>query len=302
MRTKSLFVVLSLLLVAHHEAAAQAVAGLAVTAGDAPFQGGTPVFGTPPTDVVVLSSAGAPQSGFVSIELLDAARPVVGAPYTAEAVTTVTQLLADGNRIENERSVRVARDSRGRTRREHQAIFLGAAVAERQAPLVTISDPTTGTNITLDQERQVAIRARTPQIREIRPAAADTAGFTISYRGDPAAGAAAGVAVGAGMKIDWPVVETSLGEQVIEGVRAIGTSTTMTIPAGQIGNQFPLHIVSERWYSPDLQVVVMTRRSDPRVGETVYRLTNIRLGEPPASLFEIPPDFRVEDIGGRLPK
>ena len=86
----------------------------------------------------------------------------------------------------------------------------------------------------------------------------------------------------------------SLGKQIIEGVEAEGTRTTVTIAAGEIGNERAIEIVNERWYSPELQVVVMTKRSDPRAGETVYKLTNINRSEPAKSLFEIPADYTVK--------
>ena len=86
-----------------------------------------------------------------------------------------------------------------------------------------------------------------------------------------------------------------LGKQVIEGVEAEGTRTVITIPAGQMGNERPMEVVSERWYSPSLQTDVMSRRSDPRMGETVYRLTNINLSEPPASQFQVPAEYTVKD-------
>ncbi|HYP02228.1 MAG TPA: hypothetical protein VER76_18700, partial [Pyrinomonadaceae bacterium] len=50
-----------------------------------------------------------------------------------------------------------------------------------------------------------------------------------------------------------------------------------------------------RWYSPELQTVVMTRHSDPRFGETSYRLTNINRGEPARTLFEVPSDYTVKE-------
>jgi hypothetical protein len=90
-------------------------------------------------------------------------------------------------------------------------------------------------------------------------------------------------------------VKESLGKQNIEGVDAEGTRTTVTIPAGEIGNERPIEIVSERWYSPELQLVVMTRNSDPRSGETTYRLTNISRTEPAKSLFEVPADYTVKE-------
>jgi hypothetical protein len=86
-----------------------------------------------------------------------------------------------------------------------------------------------------------------------------------------------------------------LGKQTIDGVEAEGTRTVVTIAAGEIGNEQPLQIVTERWYAPDLQTVVLSRHSDPRFGETTYRLTNIVRGEPDRSLFEVPADFKTVD-------
>ena len=74
-----------------------------------------------------------------------------------------------------------------------------------------------------------------------------------------------------------------------------GTRTTTTIPAGTIGNEQPILIVAEQWFSPDLKVLVMTKHSDPRTGETTYRLTNIVQTEPARSLFEVPADYTLKD-------
>jgi hypothetical protein len=69
----------------------------------------------------------------------------------------------------------------------------------------------------------------------------------------------------------------------------------LTIAAGEIGNELPIQIIAERWYSPELQQVVMSKQSDPRFGETTYRLTNISRGEPSRSLFELPSDYTVRE-------
>jgi hypothetical protein len=89
-----------------------------------------------------------------------------------------------------------------------------------------------------------------------------------------------------------PVVE-DLGMQTIEGVSAEGTRTTVTIPAGQIGNDKPIVTETERWYSPELQVTVMTKRTDPRTGTNTYKLTNINRSEPAPALFQVPSDYTV---------
>ena len=92
-----------------------------------------------------------------------------------------------------------------------------------------------------------------------------------------------------------PVNKEDLGQQVIEGVLATGTRMTTTIPAGSIGNEQPILVVSEQWFSLDLKVLVMTKHSDPRSGENTYRLTNITQTEPARSLFEVPADYTLKD-------
>ena len=87
----------------------------------------------------------------------------------------------------------------------------------------------------------------------------------------------------------------SLGKQTIEGVVADGTRHTRTIAAGEIGNEQPINIVSESWYSEELQTVVMSKHSDPRFGESSYRLMNINRSEPAASLFQVPSDYTVKE-------
>ena len=90
----------------------------------------------------------------------------------------------------------------------------------------------------------------------------------------------------------------SLGTRDFDGVKADGTQTTQTIPPGEIGNEKPIVIVSERWFSPELQLVVFARTRDPRAGETTYRLANLKRGEPPADLFRVPQDYRARQPRG----
>jgi hypothetical protein len=95
--------------------------------------------------------------------------------------------------------------------------------------------------------------------------------------------------------------EESLGTQTIEGVTAEGTRLTFTVPAGEIGNTLPMELVRETWYSPELQVVVMSKFRDPRSGETTYRLTTLSRSEPDHSLFGVPADYNVSEGKKPLP-
>jgi hypothetical protein len=231
-----------------------------------------------------------PSVGTISLEAVELGKPVLDAPYSAEAVTTVTQILADGNRIEQRTVAVVARDRRGRTRREQHGIALGALVAQGDSPIVTIADPSTGTHVNLNQDQKVALRSHA--IGQSSNPSPSSPTFSSGVGGDVLTGT-----TGTAEPVESsPEVRTrKLGTKEIEGIRAEGTQTTMTIRAGAMGNRLPIKVISERWYSPELKTVLLTRRVDPRFGETEFRLTNIVRGEPPSHLFEVPSDFRIED-------
>ena len=248
---------------------------------------------------------------------------VKGAPYSAEAVTETIQTLGDGNRIVNRLTSSVFRDSEGRTRREQTLKGLGALGAgEEPLQTILINDPVTGVTYSLDSRSKTAHKSMPLKFDFTTklPPGADGQRFEFKVeRGAPAAGAVIMTApMGAGPEgaqvpaIEGTVgastyifrtregpnpneVKEQLGKQTIEGVEAEGTRTTVTIPAGEIGNERPIEIVSERWYSPELQLVVMSRTSDPRMGETTYKLMNINRTEPAKSLFEVPAGYTVKE-------
>jgi hypothetical protein len=94
---------------------------------------------------------------------------------------------------------------------------------------------------------------------------------------------------------DKDATTEKLPDQVIEGLTVHGTRTTSTIPVGAMGNDQPIVTTYETWYSPDLQMVVLAKRSDPRVGDTVTALTGVSRGEPAASLFQVPAGYAVKE-------
>lgn len=237
------------------------------------------------------------------------------APYSAEATTESVMTLADGNRIVKRTTTRVYRDSAGRTRRE----TLGA---DGQVESVVISDPTAKTGFSLDPHTQTA--SRTSVLYFVSHASSDpVAGGTLPHITSAPSGGTVTVStttgdasgqvkqvqrsvvvttagegpvfkVGAEITTKGETTKEDLGEQTIEGVLAKGTRTTTILPAGAVDNEQPIRIVSEEWFSPDLQVLVLTRHSDPRVGETTYRLGNVTRTEPAPSLFELPAGYTVK--------
>ncbi|HYJ47441.1 MAG TPA: hypothetical protein VEV81_12585 [Pyrinomonadaceae bacterium] len=248
---------------------------------------------------------------FISSEMSFDGKVVKGAPYSGEAVTETTRTLGDGNRIKHKTTASVYRDGEGRTRREQELGAVGPwAMAGEPQQTVFINDPVAGVNYILDPRTHSARKMAPLTFRIGTPpgdtvVAAQGSGSKVSIRVDREVFTAAVPPPPAGEggqvrefhlapNAQKPTTE-SLGKQNIEGLEAEGTRTTMTIPAGEIGNEQPIQIVSERWYSPELQVVVMSRHTDPLVGETVYRLTNIVRGEPSRALFEVPADYSIKE-------
>jgi hypothetical protein len=221
---------------------------------------------------------------------------VASAPYRATAITEITQELADGNRIERRTSAAVYRDGRGRIRREVAVAAIGAAIPEGDpARTVVILDPAAGVGYQLDAEAQVARKLAPRADGPRRPRAEPGDGGPPAPRGPlgPRHRRPRG-------SPDLPAPTTEpLGRKTIEGVEADGTRTTFTIPAGEIGNAKPIQVVHERWFSPDLQVVVMSQRTDPRFGTTTYRLTDIERSEPEPDLFEVPEGYTITDEPAR---
>jgi hypothetical protein len=219
--------------------------------------------------------------------------PVVrNAPYSAVEITENTQVLGDGTRIHRENQTNVYRDSEGRVRRE-------------TPDQVTIWDPVANASYTLSPKTQTARRLALGEnvlysssggqpgtfvFRLAVPAPGSESGFALQT-GKAIAVARSGGARGRGAE---PSAKTeSLGKQAVEGVPSEGTRTSSTIDAGAIGNDRPIQITSESWYSSELQTLVKSVHSDPRTGEEVFRLTNVSRVEPPSILFQVPPDYQV---------
>lgn len=249
----------------------------------------------PPDDMV---HPGGPEGDFAPppfgerMELLGFAemhggKVVTGAPFSAVAVSETTQTLVDGNHISRKTQTNLFRDSQGRFRKEVTLSGFGPLAASGQPKsFVFINDPVAGKNFILHPDQKTAEQMGKPFGK--MGAMKDT------IRNKREARQEREIASGNLKKED-------LGTQMIGGVVAHGTRVTKTIPAGQIGNEKPITIVRESWYSNDLQTVVMSKRSDPWSGETTYSLTNIQRGEPDASLFAVPSDYTVTQgrPGGR---
>jgi hypothetical protein len=242
---------------------------------------------------------------------------VKGAPYSAEETSETTQALADGTRIHREIRASVFRDGEGRLRRE-------------TPEAITIWDPVAGVSYLLDPKAMTAVKLSLSTSADTTTFTSDGKQVRIFLKRDIAASpdAQKAMAEAKQMQLQYHVqghvpsnaAETakdkdvffmrigapgsirheagkseSLGRQSMEGLTVEGTRETLTIEAGSIGNDRPIQVLTERWYSPDLQLVVSSRHADPRSGEETLRLTNVRRGEPGVDRFQPSAAYKLVD-------
>jgi hypothetical protein len=282
--------------------------------------------------VVLMGMPAAAQTPRVVAEIAASSdRTVKNSPFSAEAVSESVQVLADGNRIVRSSTSKLYRNSEGRFRREHTSGTGGALGGFfPTGPGITILDPVQGQRFMIDSELRTARVAELRAGRSVAIAAPpvamsaeDREKLERAYSAAVKAGEVRIAAVPAPPRspdappvppiasvpaapappdVPFGVVFNSkkyesqtehLGTRDFEGVSAEGQLTKTTIPAGAIGNERPIEITYEKWYSKDLEMVVYSKQSDPRFGEQTYRLTNIVRAEPDASLFTLPQGYRV---------
>ena len=214
----------------------------------------------------------APTVRFLGAESRFGDKLVKNAAFSAETVMENTRRLYDGATVTTRSKGAIYRDAAGRTRREQPLEAVGGfSLGDAVQTLIFITDANEKTQYFLDPKRKSARRIPFADNRAPKPPVDSDEGELEESRTE------------------------SLGTKTVEGLNVEGTLTTIEIPAGKLGNDKPLQVVTERWYSSELQTVVMTRHVDPLLGEQIFRLTNIKRGEPSRELFTIPSDYRIEN-------
>jgi hypothetical protein len=229
---------------------------------------------------------------------------VKGAPYSATITNESVQTLADGTHIVQSSSGSTARDSQGRTRQDAPLPAIGNLSAADAPHLVFLQDTVAGSSYTLNLTDKTAWKNPMPPGGTSVPGGAVTtstfvmrtvSGLSPADLPPPPMVLQKRIAV----EDDAQVNTENLGSQTMEGVQVTGVRTTQTIPAGKIGNDRPISIVTEVWTSPELKTIVLSKRNDPRMGEQTFKLTNIQRAEPDPSLFNVPSDFKITEGGGK---
>ncbi len=237
----------------------------------------------------VVTSSGSGGAVTLTNGIMLKGKVVTGRPFSGTEEHHTLQVLGDGTRIENKSSDKFYRDDQGRTR------------IEQDNGTVMIEDPVQGSSAEINGNNKTVRSYTESKLTPEKKIALDNRAKTFSFSSSSSTSTGDAVLADklkaeAMAKMDKAKAaasgethnEEDLGFQLINGISAQGTRTTTTIPAGQIGNDRPINIVSERWFSPDLQMLIRSSNKDPRFGETTYDLTIISQTPPDASLFQIP--------------
>jgi len=211
--------------------------------------------------------------------LLGKGSVVKGKPYAAESETTTVQILTDGNRMQHRTVSKFFRDSEGRTRREQTFGNVDPSNSGPHEVKVFVDDPVSNAAYVLDPgEKSTRRLMRSVKFLHERDAESSPKAIILPDLNE-----------------GRDIVKKDLGKKTIEGLECVGTQTTTTIPAGKIGNERPIVIVSESWYSSAIEATVQSSTTDPRFGQTSYQLQNVQVGEQQRDLFEAPADYKVEN-------
>ena len=202
-------------------------------------------------------------------------RPLLlGAPFTANAVTSWTPPASTGER-RRQTSWRYYRDRHGNVRVEQ--------VADGGAPQVIIANATH--TYVLKPETRTAVRIGRGGAEMMAPSGAAgrflvalTPTFFVDFFRLP-------------LSETFNAHEESLGGSVMAGLPVTGTRYTGSFGPGGFGTPNGFTLVDERWVSAQLRLVIHARGEDPYMGTLEHTVTDVVPGDPVRDLFNLPADY-----------
>lgn len=213
---------------------------------------------------------------------------IVGEPFSGVRTWQGSRSFVDGNRIDRGTTERLYRDGKGRTRVEREVPEQVLANNPHMEPVqITINDPLNGDRIELRARSKTALVFRGGSTPAMAPPKAQPP-VSVVFAGHLYDGSDKG----------WSKA-ASLGEKSFDGVRASGQRRQYTVPVGTIGNEKPIVLTVDQWFSPELSLIVARNGTSSIAGEFGMQVENIVHGEPDAGLFLIPADYTRVDVPQR---
>lgn len=220
---------------------------------------------------------------------VNSTQPVLNAPFSASRHFTEIKNLSDGKTTRTQSKETLARDSQGRTYSSGErswTYFDGQKNVLKSELLYRIHDPVAHTDIRWD--------STTKEVKVIHwpasPSQADaaTAALSAALAGEESTDAQPSANI------------EKLGTRIIGGVTAQGTRTRYTVSGDGSLNDKPIVVNDEKWYCPELRIVVLDKYDDPRSGRIISELSSISRGDPDLTPYHYPPDYKITDV--RLPQ
>lgn len=193
-------------------------------------------------------------------------------PFSAKEQVEWAHTLGDSTVVNHKYYTIIARDSRGRVRREDRRGIPANSNAEPFLNYTFVLDPEARTRTECQPSTRIClVTSYRPVTSLVQAATGPHAGGTHDAQRE------------------------SLGNDTMESLNVVGTRETLTIQEGAIGNNRPIVTTKEIWYSPQFQMNLSVVRNDPRNGTQTLKITELNLAEPDASLFEIPSGYKIVD-------
>jgi len=199
--------------------------------------------------------------------------PYPNLPFSGTDTIVETRPIEGGGAIINALTARVVRDSQGRIYRERHHFAPQGTDPQKTLYQFYILDPATSTQTDCTiATHQCVINGYHPQLSVwLMPPGPFDQGRQL-------------------------LVRDSLGEHPIGDLNTIGTRETITVSPGTYGNDRPLTLTREFWYSPDLKTNLVVTRSGPRLGTFDIHLDVQSRDEPSPDIFAIPAGYTIQDV------
>ena len=201
------------------------------------------------------------------------------APFTLMLETEWVRMFADGGTVTLVNKRRIARDAAGRVYQERWFLVPKNGNVESQMTTIQIADPNTHLLYNCffvgPKTNVCELLNFVTSSLAVNTAEKDMAGDLPDNQGS--------------------FVHQFLGKQFVSGVEAIGVRDATTFNPGVFGNDRKVTVERESWYAPQLDLNLLSVRSDPRTGRQTFTATAVTLGDPDPALFQLPAGFRVAD-------
>ncbi len=202
--------------------------------------------------------------------------PKAGAPFSLTLVTEWSRPLGDGGSFTFTNQRRIVRDSLGRIYQERWILVPKGGDIKSHMDVFQITDPGQHTWY------NCATATKVCELLNYH--------LTTEDNFQPAIGTSGPLANGKGSR-----QHEDLGMSSTEGVETHGYRETVTINPHVMGNDKPMVITREFWYSPELAINLISIVDSPQSGKQVFTVKNLTTSEPDPSLFLVPDEYKIVD-------